>query len=265
MIMRALMADTGEIMFNNRGSAVDVLKLRGTDLLNYRRRVQYIFQDPYSSLNPRMTVFDLISEPLVIHDVGDAKERMERVRELMMLVGLPVPYLRRYPHSFSGGQRQRIGIARALALQPDLLICDEPVSALDVSIQAQVLNLLKDLQQELGLTYLFISHNLAVIDYIADHVVVMCAGRVVESAPRADFFDNPVHPYTKALLSAVPDPNPDRRLDFRALREGQASNPAAWPKPYALNGSDTSHMVDLGDQHFVRAVSENLVMEDLRA
>ena len=264
VIMRALMADSGEVMFNNRGSVVDVLKLRGADLLNYRRRVQYIFQDPYSSLNPRMTVFDIISEPLVIHDVGDAEERMERVRELMMLVGLPVPYLRRYPHSFSGGQRQRIGIARALALQPDLLICDEPVSALDVSIQAQVLNLLKDLQQELGLTYLFISHNLAVIDYIADHVVVMCAGRVVESAPRENFFDNPVHPYTKALLSAVPDPNPDRRLDFQALREDQASNPAAWPKPYALNGSDPSHMVDLGDRHFVRAVSKNLVMEDLR-
>ena len=124
---------------------------------------------------------------------------------------------------------------------------------------------MKDLQQELGLTYLFISHNLAVIDYIADHVVVMCAGRVVESAPRENFFDNPVHPYTRALLSAVPDPNPDRRLDFRALREDQASNPAAWPKPYALNGSDPSHMVDLGDGHFVRAVGENLVMEDLRA
>ncbi|MEK9945845.1 MAG: ABC transporter ATP-binding protein [Alphaproteobacteria bacterium] len=265
MIMRALMADSGEIMFNNRGSAVDVLKLRGADLLNYRRRVQYIFQDPYSSLNPRMTVFDIISEPLVIHEIGDAEERMERVRELMTLVGLPVPYLRRYPHSFSGGQRQRIGIARALALQPDLIICDEPVSALDVSIQAQVLNLLKDLQQELGLTYLFISHNLAVIDYIADHVVVMCAGRVVESAPRDRFFDNPVHPYTKALLSAVPDPNPDRRLDFQALREGKASNPEAWPKPYALNGSNPSHMVDLGDGHFVRAVGENLAMEDLRA
>jgi len=265
MVMRALMADTGSIMFNNRGEEVDVLKLRGPDLLNYRRRVQYIFQDPYSSLNPRMTVFDIISEPLVIHNVGDAEERMERVRELMTLVGLPVPYLRRYPHSFSGGQRQRIGIARALALQPDLLICDEPVSALDVSIQAQVLNLLKDLQQELGLTYLFISHNLAVIDYVADHVVVMCAGRVVESAPRSLFFENPVHPYTKALLSAVPDPNPDRRLDFRALREGKASVPEAWPKPYALNGSDPSHMVDLGDGHLVRAVGENLAMEDLRA
>ncbi len=265
MIMRALMADSGEILFNNRGNTVDVLSLRGADLLNYRRRVQYIFQDPYSSLNPRMTVFDIISEPLVIHNIGDADERMERVRELMTLVGLPVPYLRRYPHSFSGGQRQRIGIARALALQPDLLICDEPVSALDVSIQAQVLNLLKDLQQELGLTYLFISHNLAVIDYIADHVVVMCAGHIVESAPRENFFANPVHPYTQALLSAVPDPNPDRRLDFRALREGQASDPRAWPKPYTLNGSDPSHMVDLGGGHFVRSADQTLATEDLRA
>jgi peptide/nickel transport system ATP-binding protein len=265
MIMRALSADTGEIVFNNRGKEVDVLKLRGDALLDYRRRVQYIFQDPYSALNPRMTVFDIINEPLVIHKVGDDAERMERVRELMTLVGLPVQYLRRYPHSFSGGQRQRIGIARALALQPDLIICDEPVSALDVSIQAQVLNLLKDLQQELGLTYLFISHNLAVVDYIADHVVVMCAGRVVESAPRELFFADPVHPYTKALLSAVPDPNPDRLLDFRALREGKASDPAAWPGPYALNGSEPSHMVDLGDGHFVRAVGQNLAVEDLRA
>jgi len=265
MIMRALRADSGEIVFNNRGKEVDVLKLRGDALLEYRRRVQYIFQDPYSSLNPRMTVFDIISEPLVIHKIGDEAERQERVRELMTLVGLPVQYLRRYPHSFSGGQRQRIGIARALALQPDLIICDEPVSALDVSIQAQVLNLLKDLQQELGLTYLFISHNLAVVDYIADHVVVMCAGRVVESAPRNTFFDNPVHPYTKALLSAVPDPNPDRRLDFRALREGKASDPTAWPAPYALNGSDPSHMVDLGDGHYVRAVGQNTTVEDLRA
>ena len=159
--------------------------------MRFRRRVQYIFQDPFGSLSPRMTVFDILREPLVIHDVGDADYRAEMAKELMRLVGLDPRFLNRYPHSFSGGQRQRIGIARALALQPDLVLCDEPVSALDVSIQAQILNLLKDLQAELGLTYLFISHNLAVVDYIADEIAVMCAGRIVEIAPREVLFRNP--------------------------------------------------------------------------
>jgi ATPase components of various ABC-type transport systems, contain duplicated ATPase len=219
----------------------------------YRRKVQIIFQDPFSSLNPRMTVFDIISEPLIIHGIGDDDERFERVKELMTLVGLDVRFLRRYPHSFSGGQRQRIGIARALALQPDLLICDEPVSALDVSIQAQILNLLKDLQAELGLTYLFISHNLAVVDYIADRIAVMCNGRLVEIAPREVLFANPVHPYTKALLSAVPKPDPDQRLDLHLLMEGKASNPTAWPSPFTLTGTTRPRMIDLGNGHMVRA------------
>jgi peptide/nickel transport system ATP-binding protein len=188
IIMRALTPDSGRVTYGDREPVADVLTLDGDALTEYRRRVQFIFQDPFGSLNPRMTVFDIISEPLIIHHIGDAAGRSERVKSLMAVVGLDVRHLKRYPHSFSGGQRQRIGIARALALSPDLLICDEPVSALDVSIQAQVLNLLKDLQAELGLTYLFISHNLAVVDYIADRIAVMCRGRLVEVAPREVLF-----------------------------------------------------------------------------
>ncbi len=253
IVMRAITPDEGTVQFNDRGRMIDVLGLSGDALLEYRRKVQYIFQDPYGSLNPRMTVFDIVSEPLVIHRMGTAKERGEMVKELMRLVGLDVRCLRRYPHSFSGGQRQRIGIARALALRPEVLICDEPVSALDVSIQAQVLNLLKDLQSELGLTILFISHNLAVVDYVADRIAVMCAGHLVELAPRAELFHNPVHPYTKALLSAVPQPRPDRPLDLSALVAGRASDPAAWPAPFTLDGSGAAELVELADGHFVRA------------
>jgi peptide/nickel transport system ATP-binding protein len=253
MIMKALTPDSGKVTFNDRGTPVDIAALEGDKLFDFRRKVQFIFQDPFGSLNPRMTVFDIISEPLVIHKVGTPAERTERSMELMRLVGLDVRHLRRYPHSFSGGQRQRIGIARALALEPELLICDEPVSALDVSIQAQILNLLKDLQKELGLTYLFISHNLAVIDYMADRIAVMCAGRLVEQANREDIFKNPVHPYTKALLAAVPEPNPDHKLDLTALMAGRASLPSAWPEPFTVKEGSTLQMIDLGDGHFVRA------------
>jgi peptide/nickel transport system ATP-binding protein len=256
MIMRALSPDSGKILFNDRGKIVDVLALEGERLTKFRPHVQFIFQDPFSSLNPRMTVFDILSEPLLIHGIGDAHERAEVVKELMQLVGLNAQFLKRYPHSFSGGQRQRIGIARALALKPDLLICDEPVSALDVSIQAQVLNLLKDLQAKLGLTYLFISHNLAVVDYIADRIMVMCAGRIVEMAPAALLFRNPLHPYTKALLAAVPEPNPDYRLSFDKLMEGKASQPAAWPAPFTINEAHRPGLIDIGDGHFVRADRE---------
>jgi peptide/nickel transport system ATP-binding protein len=209
LIMRALEPDSGAVLYNDRGRALDVVRAEGAELMRFRRRVQYIFQDPFGSLSPRMTVFDILREPLVIHGLGDADYRAEMAKELMRLVGLDPRFLNRYPHSFSGGQRQRIGIARALALKPDLILCDEPVSALDVSIQAQVLNLLKDLQAELGLTYLFISHNLAVVDYIADHIAVMCRGRIVEIAPREVLFHDPMHPYTLGLLAAVPRPDPD--------------------------------------------------------
>jgi peptide/nickel transport system ATP-binding protein len=256
MILRSATPDGGEIVFNDRGKPRDVLRLEGQELFAYRRKVQFVFQDPFSSLNPRMTVQDIVAEPLVIHGIGDAEERFSRVKELMTLVGLDVRYLRRYPHSFSGGQRQRIGIARALALGPELLICDEPVSALDVSVQAQVLNLLLDLKSALNLTYIFISHNLAVVHYLADRIAVMCAGRLVELAPYQELFRNPVHPYTKALLAAVPDPDLDRKLDFAALMEGKASDPRAWPEPFRLDGAagaGNAALLDIGDQHFVRA------------
>jgi peptide/nickel transport system ATP-binding protein len=253
MILRSVAPDSGEIVFNDRGRPRDVLSLKGAELFAYRRKVQFVFQDPFSSLNPRMTVHDIVAEPLVIHGIGDEEERFARVKELMTLVGLDVRFLRRYPHSFSGGQRQRIGIARSLALGPELLICDEPVSALDVSVQAQVLNLLLDLKGALNLTYLFISHNLAVVHYLADRIAVMCAGRLVEMAPFEELFRRPIHPYTKALLAAVPDPDLDRKLDFTALMEGKASDPRAWPAPFRLDGSARVGMIDVGGNHHVRA------------
>ncbi|TVR99565.1 MAG: ABC transporter ATP-binding protein [Rhodospirillales bacterium] len=252
IVMRAVTPDAGRVTFHGEDGPIDVLSLAPRELAMFRRRVQYVFQDPFGSLNPRMTVFDLIAEPLVIHRIGTADERREMVSELMRVVGLDPRHLSRYPHSFSGGQRQRIGIARALALQPELLICDEPVSALDVSVQAQILNLLKDLQKELGLTYLFISHNLAVVDYMAERIAVMCAGQLVEEAPREVLFRQPVHPYTRALLAAVPFPDPDRRLNFAALMDGRASDPRAWPAPFGVNG-EAMAMIDLGGGHRVRA------------
>ncbi len=253
LVLRAISADNGSVTFNDRGKLVDVLALNDRALKHFRRKIQFIFQDPFGSLNPRMTVYDIISEPLVIHAIGTAATRAEMVKELMRLVGLDPRFLNRYPHSFSGGQRQRIGIARALALKPDLLICDEPVSALDVSIQAQILNLLKDLKDKLGLTYLFISHNLAVVDYVSDRIAVMCAGRLVESAPRDLLFRNPIHPYTQALLAAVPEPDPQSQLDLNALMEGKASEPAAWPAPFTINGASHPRLIELGSNHYVRA------------
>ena len=256
ILLRAFEPDSGEVIFNDRGNLIDVLGLEGDELKRFRRQVQFIFQDPFGSLNPRMTVYDIIAEPLVIHGLGDAPARRELVAELVTLVGLDPRHLRRYPHSFSGGQRQRIGIARALALRPELVICDEPVSALDVSIQAQILNLLMDLQKKLGLTYLFISHNLAVVDYIADRIAVMCAGRVVELAPRGVLFRNPGHPYTQALLAAVPAPDPSHRLDFDQLMEGRASDPLAWPEPFRRHPGAPLQLFEVEPGHFVEATAK---------
>ncbi|HEV8679090.1 MAG TPA: ABC transporter ATP-binding protein [Stellaceae bacterium] len=253
VLMRALTPDSGSVVFNDRGTPTDVLALDGEALKGFRRRVQFIFQDPFGSLNPRMSVFDIIAEPLVIHAIGNPQTRQDMVAELITLVGLDVRDLRRYPHSFSGGQRQRIGIARALALRPELVICDEPVSALDVSIQAQILNLLIDLQKKLGLTFLFISHNLAVVDYIADRIAVMCAGRIVELAPRGALFRDPVHPYTHALLAAIPVPDPAHRLDFHRLMEGRASDPFAWPEPFRRVPGKPAHLLEIGPGHYVEA------------
>jgi peptide/nickel transport system ATP-binding protein len=255
VLLRAVTPDSGSITFNDHGRLIDVLSLEGEELKRFRRQVQFIFQDPFGSLNPRMTVYDIIEEPLVIHSIGDAVSRREMVHELVTLVGLDLRHVKRYPHSFSGGQRQRIGIARALALRPGLVICDEPTSALDVSIQAQILNLLMDLKQKLSLTYLFISHNLAVVDYIADRIAVMCAGRIVEIADRATLFRNPVHPYTQALLAAVPTPDPSQRLDFDQLIADKASDPAAWPEPFRRDTANSPQLIEIASGHCVEATA----------
>jgi peptide/nickel transport system ATP-binding protein len=252
MLMRAVSPDSGAINFHGSDGDVDVLGLSGDDLKAFRTKIQMVFQDPVSSLSPRMTVQQILCEPLEIHERGDARSRIETVGNLMKAIGLDRHLLNRYPHSFSGGQRQRIGIARALALGPELVICDEPVSALDVSVQAQILNLLKDLQKELGLTYLFISHNLAVVDYMADRIAVMCRGRIVEIAPREVLMQAPVHPYTRSLLAAVPFPDLDRPLDFGELRTSGASDSTTWGGAFQGAGQDLSP-VDLGEGHFVLA------------
>ena len=253
ILLRAVTPDAGSVVFNDHGNQIDVLALEAEQLQRFRGQVQFIFQDPFGSLNPRMTVFDIIEEPLAIHGIGNTRSRREMVEELVGLVGLDRHHLRRYPHSFSGGQRQRIGIARALALRPDLVICDEPTSALDVSIQAQILNLLMDLKQKLGLTYLFISHNLAVVDYIADRIAVMCAGRIVEIADRATLFRAPVHPYTKALLAAVPTPDLAHPLDFGQLMEDRASDPGAWPEPFRRERAKSLGLFEVAPGHVVEA------------
>ena len=256
MLMRAVSPDSGTITFDNGEGARDVLALQAAELRAFRPRMQMIFQDPVSSLSPRATVLDILREPLDIHAIGTPRQRAEKCAELMRLVGLDPRFLGRYPHSFSGGQRQRIGIARALALDPDIVICDEPVSALDVSVQAQVLNLLKDLQSELGLTYLFISHNLAVVDYMADRIAVMARGRIVEIAPRHRLFSAPAHPYTRSLLKAVPFPDLDRRLDFGQLPQAGASDMTAWPEQFQpdVDGGGLADIA-LGEGHFVMARS----------
>jgi peptide/nickel transport system ATP-binding protein len=266
ILMRAITPDSGSVIFNDGKEVIDVLTVKGDELQELRTKIQMVFQDPVSSLSPRMTVRNILSEPLEIHDRGDSEERKRKVEALMGAIGLDRRYLSRYPHSFSGGQRQRIGIARALALGPKLIILDEPVSALDVSVQAQILNLLKDLQKELGLTYLFISHNLAVVDYMADRIAVMCKGRIVEIAPREIILRDPVHPYTKSLLAAVPFPDLDRPLDFEALRKNGAADKQNWGLTFTAEHDDASELAyaDLGEGHFVRA-RKGADVKELRA
>ena len=220
VILRLQEPTTGEALFEGR----DLFTLRKEELRRMRRNMQIIFQDPYSSLNPRMTVGDIIGEPLEIHNMARGREKVRRVQELLEVVGLSPYHANRYPHEFSGGQRQRIGIARALAVNPKLIIADEPVSALDVSIQAQVLNLLEELQKEFGLTYLFIAHDLSVVKHISDRIAVMYLGRIVELAPTDELFSNPQHPYTEALLSAVPIPDPEMRRE-RIILPGDVPSP----------------------------------------
>jgi oligopeptide/dipeptide ABC transporter ATP-binding protein len=224
LLLRLIDPTAGSIRFDGR----DITRLSGPALKPYRRRMQIIFQDPYASLDPRTPIGDSIGEGLRIHGVGTPSERRTRVARMMDMVGLQTYQARRYPHEFSGGQRQRIGIARALVLEPDLVVCDEPVSALDVSIQAQVLNLLKNLQRELRLTYLFVAHNLGVVEHISDRVAVMYLGKVVEVARREDLFRSPEHPYTQALMSAIPIPNPELRRT-RIILRGDVPSPVNPP------------------------------------
>jgi peptide/nickel transport system ATP-binding protein/oligopeptide transport system ATP-binding protein len=225
LLLRLIEPTAGQIWFDGR----DIARLKGRDLKSYRRRMQIIFQDPYASLDPRTPIGDSIGDGLRIQGIGSPSQRREKVRRIMDMVGLQPFHARRYPHEFSGGQRQRIGIARALVLEPDLIVCDEPVSALDVSIQAQVLNLLKSLQSELGLTYLFIAHNMGVVEHISDRVAVMYLGKVVEVAQRRDMFRAPQHPYTQALMSAIPVPQPGLKRQ-RIILSGDVPSPVNPPK-----------------------------------
>ena len=259
-ILRAITPTAGEIKFRLKDKVVDINALSNAELRDARQYIQMIFQDPYSSLNPRMTVLGIISEPLICNKLMQGKELRERVMELMELVGLDKKQLERYPHAFSGGQRQRIGIARALATNPNFIVCDEAVSALDVSVQAQILNLLMDLQNRLKLSYLFISHDLGVIRHISDKVGVMYVGQLVESAATQELYDQPLHPYTEALLSAIPKPNPHMKSE-RIILQGEVANPAKLPDgcyfhtrcPYCKDRCKKEHpeLRSLGGDRFV--------------
>jgi oligopeptide/dipeptide ABC transporter ATP-binding protein len=232
-ILRALDPTAGTVLLRTGDANVDLATLPASELKALRPRMQMIFQDPFASLNPRMTVGSIVREPLDIHRDGSKAEREERVARMLERVGLKPEHKSRYPHAFSGGQRQRIGIARALIMNPELVVCDEAVSALDVSVQAQVINLLQELQKELGLTYLFIAHDLSVVKHICDRVAVMYAGRIVELATTQQLFDNPQHPYTKALLSAVPNPDPDQPMNMEL--SGEVADPGNLPSGCAFH------------------------------
>jgi oligopeptide transport system ATP-binding protein len=248
----------GSVVFSGN----DLVAMKGDSLRKMRRQMQMIFQDPYASLNPRMTVGSIVGEPLDVHNIGNKSERLERVRELLQVVGLNPYFINRYPHEFSGGQRQRIGVARALAVNPEFIVCDEPISALDVSIQAQIINLLEDLQDQFGLTYLFIAHDLAVVRHISDRIAVMYLGKIMELAGRDELYRNPMHPYSQALLSAVPIPDPvveEKR--HRIILQGDVPTPVNPPKgchfctrcPRVMEvcKENEPEFRDYGDGHFV--------------
>lgn len=256
LILRLIEVTSGDIRFEGKS----IPKLPKDEMRELRKEIQIIFQDPYGSLNPRMTVGDIIGEPLHIHNLARGKDREKRVRELLEVVGLSAFQARRYPHEFSGGQRQRIGIARALAVDPRLIVCDEPVSALDVSIQAQVINLLQDLQNEFGLTYLFIAHDLSVVKHISDRVAVMYLGKIVELTDKNELYHNPKHPYTQALLSAIPEADPTIKKE-RILLKGDVPSPinpplgcrfhTRCPKVMDICRVKEPEFVDSGNGHFV--------------
>jgi len=252
----------GRVFFKENGEDVELTAIKGERLRRMRRKMQMIFQDPYASLNPRMTVGNIVGEPLEVHNIARGKEKRARVQELLGLVGLNPYFANRYPHEFSGGQRQRIGVARALAVNPSFIVCDEPISALDVSIQAQIINLLEDLQAQFGLTYLFIAHDLSVVRHISDRMVVMYLGKLVELTTRVELYENPLHPYTQALLSAVPIPDPlveEKRK--RLILEGDVPSPANPPPGCNFNTRCPRVMdicreiepefKDVGAEHFV--------------
>ena len=281
-ILRLIEPTAGKIIFRSKRLAAPGEKVKEVDitsashklLLSLRQDIQIIFQDPYSSLNPRMTVGAIVGDPLLVHGIAKGREKEDRVRKLLGAVGLNPDYMVRYPHEFSGGQRQRIGIARALVLEPQLIVADEPVSALDVSIQAQVINLLEDLQQEFGLTYLFISHDLSVIKHVSDRVAVMYLGKIVELAKAEELFSNPKHPYTAALMSAVPVPDPDFTAKEIILK-GDVPSPVNPPSgcyfhprcPYARDTCkyETPLYRDLGEEHFVTChFADSLNLQPIR-
>jgi peptide/nickel transport system ATP-binding protein len=260
-ILRALDPTAGQILFRtDDGTVVDVAALPESKVQRLRSQMQMVFQDPFSSLNPRMTLLDIVGEPLLVNGMKNRQERMDRVAELLRLVGMRPEYMRRYPHAFSGGQRQRIGIARALALSPRLVVADEPVSALDVSVQAQILNLLLELQEQLGLTYLFVAHDLSVVKHISERVAVMYVGQIVEVAKTEALFNTPRHPYTEALLSSVPKPDPRLRAQ-RIVLQGDVADPANPPPGcyfhprcrYAVDicRAVTPKLEEIGPGHFV--------------
>ena len=261
-ILRAIPPSSGKILFRDPHlGRVDVATLEQDQLIAVRRNMRMIFQDPYASLNPRMTLMDIVGAPLRAMKLASGKELEDRVAEMLLRVGLRPEYMRRYPHAFSGGQRQRIGLARALAPNPKFVVCDEPVSALDVSVQAQILNLLQELQADLGLTFLFVAHDLSVVAHISDRVAVMYVGKMVELAPTQELFTNPMHPYTEALMSAIPLPDP-RQREKRVFLTGEVANPANPPSgcyfhprcEYCIDRCETEEPVfeEVTPGHFVK-------------